>query len=175
MTGPTFEDPTRERVGRRKCDDHQMLIRATKAVLASMLEEAGVGSRAIITANVRATVETFRQFAMLPTEDAAPLEEDGDAVLAEFGTYGFRGGREFSAGLTRQFAEVGDEGAMWQVGCTFYWAPQAATDILASGHLWSFGRALDDFFDELGDLPGWAWALGGGQAPSELVIALDRI
>jgi hypothetical protein len=72
-----------------------MLIRATKAVLASMLDGAGVSPRALTTADVRATVETFRQFAMLPVEDAAPPEEDGDAVLVEFGTYDFRGHREF--------------------------------------------------------------------------------
>jgi hypothetical protein len=88
-----------------------MLIRATKDVLASMLNEAGVSPRAVTTASVLATVGTFRQFAMLPAEDAAPPEEDGDAVLAEFGTYDFRGEREFSVGLTRQFTRVGDEDA----------------------------------------------------------------
>jgi hypothetical protein len=153
-----------------------MLIRTTKAVLASMLDDVGVSVRAITTADMRTTVGTFRQFAMLPAEDAAPPEEDGDAVLAEFGTYDFRGRREFSVGLTRQFAEADDEDApMWQLSCTFYWAASAATDHLASGHMWSFGRTLDEFFDEAIALPGWAWALGGVQAPSDLVIALDRI
>jgi hypothetical protein len=140
-----------------------------------MLDEAGVTSRAMTTASVRATVATFRQFAMLPTEDAAPAEEDGDGILAEFGTYDFRGEREFSASLTRQFVEVGNEGAMWQLGCTFYWTSRAATDVLASGHMWSFGRTLDDFFDDLVQLPAWAWAMSGVQVPRDLVIDLDRV
>jgi hypothetical protein len=41
--------------------------------------------------------------------------------------------------------------------------------------MWSFGRTLDDFFDEVLALPGWAWALGSLQAPSDLLITLDRI
>ena len=28
----------------------------------------------------------------------------------------------------------------------------------------SFGRSLDEFFEEAITLPGWAWALGGAQA-----------
>jgi hypothetical protein len=64
---------------------------------------------------------------------------------------------------------------MWQLGCIFYWAPQAATDVLSSGHMWSFGRTLVDFFDELVDLPGWPGRLGGVQVPRDLVIDLDRI
>ncbi|GGN82153.1 hypothetical protein GCM10010112_59340 [Actinoplanes lobatus] len=139
-----------------------------------MLDEAGVSSRAISTADVRTTASTFRQFAPLPTEDAAPPEEDGDGILAEFGSHDFRGEREFSTSLTRQFTEIGDKDAMWQLGCAFYWAPQAATDVLESGHMWPLGRALDEFFDKLVSLPGWAWALGDVQVPHGLVITLDR-
>ena len=98
------------------------------------------------------------------------------SMLGEFGTYDLRGQREFSVGLTRQLAEADDEDApMWQLSCTFYWAAGAATDLIGSGHMWSFGRTLDEFFDEAIVLPGWAWALGGVQAPGDLVIALDRI
>ena len=75
--------------------------------------------------------------------------EDGDGVLAQFGTYDFRGVREFSADLTRQFQESGDQDApLWQRGCTIYWAPTPENSALASGHLWSFGMDLDDFFAE---------------------------
>ncbi|WP_127502951.1 hypothetical protein [Actinoplanes solisilvae] len=51
----------------------------------------------------------------------------------------------------------------------------APTDGLASGHLWSFGKALDKFFGEAVALPGWAWALSGSQASQDVAIVLDQI
>lgn len=153
-----------------------MLIRETKAILASMLDDAGAGSSAVAPTDVRHAVETFRRFAALPVEDAKPQVEDGDGVLAQFGTYAFRGQREFSVDLTRQLVEVGgDDAPTWQLSYTLYWPLSVATDGLASGHLWSFGKALDKFFDEAVTLPGWAWALGGTRAPQEVVIMLDQI
>lgn len=38
-------------------------------------------------------LNVFTRFARIPTEDAAPAEEDGDGILAQFGTYDFRGPR----------------------------------------------------------------------------------
>lgn len=153
-----------------------MLIRATKGFVASMLNDAGVNPNALTTADVLTAVESFRRFAASPVEDAAPAEDDGDAVLAQFGTYDYRGQREFSAELTRQFTEAdGEDASMWQLSCTLYWARSAATDVLGSGHLWSFGLALDEFFAVALALPGWAWALDGAQAPRDLTITLDEI
>ena len=87
----------------------------------------------------------------MPAEDAAMPEDDGDAILAQFGTHDFRGHREFSADLTRQFAEAdGDPAPMWQLSCTLYWAPSPVTEVLASGHLWSFGQTLDAWLSDLG-------------------------
>jgi hypothetical protein len=154
----------------------KVLIRATKAVLVSMLDDVGANRSAPTATDVRAVVETFRRFAALPAEDAAPPQEDGDGVLAQFGTYDLRGQDEFSVDLTRQFAEGrAEDAATWQLSCTFYWSASAATDVLASGQLWSFGRPLDLFFDEAVALPGWAWALEGVRNPRSLVIVLDEI
>jgi hypothetical protein len=153
-----------------------VLIRTAKELVASMLDDAGVNPYALTTADVRTAVETFRRFAASRVEDAALSAEDGDAFLAQFGTYDLRGRREFSADLTRQLTEVnGEDASMWQLSCTLYWAPCAATDVLGSGHLWSFGKALDEFFAQAVALPGWAWALGGTQTPTDLAITLDEI
>ncbi|SNT29748.1 hypothetical protein SAMN05421812_104328 [Asanoa hainanensis] len=102
-------------------------------------------------------------------------EDDGDGILAQFGTFAFDGLREFSADLTRQFIDAGDEDAVWQLSCTFHWSARAETEALGSGQLWSFGRSLDDFFAEALALPGWAWALAGVRAPRQLTIELERI
>jgi hypothetical protein len=153
-----------------------VLIREARAVLTSMLDDAGVNPTTAVAIDVRHAVEVFRRFAALPVEDAEAPEEDGDGVLAQFGTYGFRGQPEFSTDLTRQLVEVGGEDApTWQLSCTLYWPPSRATDALASGQLWSFGKILDDFFDEAIILPGWAWALSGAQAPRDFVIVLGEV
>ncbi|WP_412747785.1 hypothetical protein [Krasilnikovia sp. M28-CT-15] len=153
-----------------------MLILATRDVLVSMLADAGVNPDAMTSADVRTTVEVFRCFAGLPVDGVAPPEEDGDGVLAQFGTYDFRGRSEFSTDLTRQFVEAGDEDApMWQLSCTLYWPAGAETESLAFGHLWSFGKTLDEFFAKAGALPGWAWALDCLEGPQDLVITLAEL
>jgi len=48
-------------------------------------------------------LDVLAEFARIPAEDTAPAEEDGDGLLAQFGTYDFRGTREFQVDLTRQF------------------------------------------------------------------------
>lgn len=141
-----------------------------------MLHSAGVNPSAVTATDVRRVVEVFRQFVALPVDEMAPPEEDGDGVLAQFGTFDFRGQTEFSADLTRQLIDAGDEDApMWQLSCTLHWAPSADTELLGSGRLWSFGKTLDEFFAEAVALPGWAWALDGSQAPRDLKITLAEV
>jgi hypothetical protein len=153
-----------------------VLNRQTKVLLESMLTDAGVNPSVVTAADVRTVVGVFRRFAAISIDDAAPPEEDGDGVLAQFGTFDFRGQREFWADLTRQFIEAGDEYApMWQLSCTFHWTRSAETEGFASGHLWSFGTPLDEFFAEAAALPGWAWALAGVQAPRDLEITLGEV
>jgi len=153
-----------------------MLIREAEARLVSMLADGGVTPGEVAAADVRTIVEVYRRFAAIPADDAAPAEEDGDGVLAQFGTYDFRGVREFLADLTRQFREAGDEDApMWQLSCTLHWDPRPETEPFGSGNLWSFGMTPDAFFAETVALPGWAWALGSSQAPRDLMIALEQI
>ena len=153
-----------------------MLIHETRMLLASMLADAGVRPAVMSASDVRMTVEVFRRFAVVPVDEAAPPEEDGDGVLAQFGTFDVRGQREFLVDLTRQFTDAGDADApTWQLSCTLYWTPRAETEVLASGHLWSFGTTLDEFFAEAVVLPGWAWALASKQAPRDLAITLEKI
>jgi hypothetical protein len=97
-------------------------------------------------------------------------------MLAQHGTFDFRGTPEFSADLTRQLIEAGDEDApFWQLQCTLYWDRTPATDALAHGNLWSFGMSIDEFFAQAINLPGWAFALRGSQAPRELVVTLEEV
>jgi hypothetical protein len=83
-----------------------VLIRETRAVLETMLRDAGLNSAALATADVAATVEVFQRFASRPVEQTAPSDEDGDGVLAQFGTRDLGGHRQFEAGLTRHTRDV---------------------------------------------------------------------
>ncbi|OJF15430.1 hypothetical protein BG844_04785 [Couchioplanes caeruleus subsp. caeruleus] len=141
-----------------------------------MLESAGVYPSTVTAADVRSIVEVFRRFAALPVDGVGRPEEDGDGVLAQFGTFDFRGRPEFSADLTRQLIDASDEDApMWQLSCTLHWASSTDTELLRSGHLWSFGKTLDEFFTEAVALPGWAWALDRSHTPKDLKIALTEV
>ena len=122
------------------------MISETKPLSTSMLDDAGRRPGKVSAADVRTTVAVFQRFAAVPVEDAPSPEEDGDGVLAQFGTPTFDGVRGFCADLTRRFIEAGagDEDAMWQLHCTLHWTPRAEAEALGSGHLWSFGRPLHE-------------------------------
>ena len=66
-----------------------MLIREAGARVMSMLADGGVTPAAVTAADVFTVVEVYRRFAAIPADDAAPVEEDGDGVLAQFGRYDF--------------------------------------------------------------------------------------
>jgi hypothetical protein len=153
-----------------------MLIRDARARLTWMLADRGLTPGGTVGADPRAMIEVYRRFAAIPANDAAPADQDGDGTLAQFGTYEFRGTLEFSAGFTRQFLGPGDEDPpMWQLSCTLYWDSNPETDVLASGHLWSFGTTLTAFFAQAVTLPGWAWALSGSQRPQDLEVAMEQV
>lgn len=146
-----------------------MLIREAEAGLLTTLAHAGVASGPIRPGDVGIIVEVSRRFAAIPADDAAPADEDGDGVIAHFGTYTFRGSPEFDTGLTRQFVGAGEQDPpLWQLSCTVHWAPTPETAALREGDLWSFGMSLDDFFTQAAALPGWAWPSVGRRRPETM-------
>lgn len=152
-----------------------MRINETTTCLLSMLADAGIAPGTVRAGRIGTVVAIFREFAAISVEDAAPAEDDGDGVLAQFGTTDVHGRREFSTDLTRQFIEIGDDAPMWQLSCAFHWESTPATDSLGSGDVWSFGTPLETFFDEALTLPGWAWALASPPSPRDLTIVLDQV
>ena len=137
-----------------------MLIEDSEGVLLALLADAGVSPGRLATDQVRAVVDVFKGFVLIPVEDAAPVDDDGDGALAQSGTFKFRGPREFEADLTRQFIEIAEQDPeMWQLSCTLRWDPSDETDALPGGNVWSFDKSWDEFFREAMELPGWDWAL----------------
>ncbi|MBT2534163.1 hypothetical protein J7E83_18945 [Arthrobacter sp. ISL-48] len=152
-----------------------MLIRDSRAQLEQMLAITRAGElRSAL--NPGTVMEVFKRFAAIPANDCAPIDEDGDGVLAQFGTCGFRGTQEFNVDLTRQFIEAGEVDApMWHLSCTFYWDPTPDTVALGSGSMWSFDSALEEFFKNAALLPGWEWAMGADEQPKSLEITLGKV
>lgn len=150
----------------RITDAHQHLL--------AMLSREGIEPGVVPTVDIGKIVEVFRRFAAVPVADARPDAEDGDGVLAQFGTYDFRGRREFSVDLTRQFFVAGDEDSPpTQLSCTLHWEPSPETDALGAGSQWSFGSPLGEFFDEAAALPGWAWASSAAPRTAYLTVVQD--
>ena len=67
-----------------------------------------------------------------------PLDENGDMLLYQWGTYDWGDGRFFQCDITRQFILAGTEGddGMSQLSFTFYFHPSAEFDALKAGNRW---------------------------------------
>ena len=98
----------------------------------------------------------YRELAAIPADHTVSADEDGDGILTQFGTYGFRAARGFSAGFTRQFLGPRRRGlANVQLNCTLYRHPSRETNALASGHPRCSGMVPAAYFAEP-VAPGWA-------------------
>jgi len=76
--------------------------------------------------------------------DAHPLDEDGDGLLIEWGTFSFESPPTFQYSVCRQLITDdeadADEQAIWQVRLTVHYAVEAATSDL-NGSTWIFDPA----------------------------------
>ena len=83
-------------------------------------------------------------YARVRAIDAAPIEEDGDMLLFQWGEGEWDGERAFEHDLTRQLIradEQEDEGIV-QVSLTFRYATSEGTADLGSGHRWCGSPAM---------------------------------
>jgi hypothetical protein len=79
--------------------------------------------------------------------EGCPLEEDGDMLLLQWGSYDWGAGLEFTVELVRQFITAsGDDHEMFQLHLSFVYAPAGMEEEFSSGQVWC-GRpdALEDF------------------------------
>jgi hypothetical protein len=71
-----------------------VLIHDSRTHLLSMLAKAGVALGEVTSSDVQVLVDVVRRFATIPVDDGAPVEDDGDGMLAQFGSFNFRGTSE---------------------------------------------------------------------------------
>jgi hypothetical protein len=120
-----------------------------------MLADAGVSRDSPTAEDVVRAWSVMRQFADTPVDTAAPVEEDGDGILAQYGPYT---DGMFDVDMTRQWTfydDDGDYGGMTQLHCTFSFPITDETRSIGSHNLWSFDRDLDGFFAEALATPGF--------------------
>lgn len=140
-----------------------------------MLREAGVTTGQLGPDAPRRVIDAFREFALTPVTGVARVDEDGDGVLAQFGTDTFSGPRLFRVDLTRQFIKPGNDPAIWQLSCSMTWPRSPETDVLGAGNLWSFGIDASAFFRQVESLAGFQWALTSAPPPDAVTVALERV
>jgi hypothetical protein len=118
--------------------------------------------------------EAMRVLAAEPVDDAAPPEEDGDGILAQYGTY-----ERFQLDITRQLTFYDDDGdeyqGMTQLHCTFYYEPSEELTAVGEESLWSFGMKLDEFFAKAAALPGFVTVARLRAHPLQLDIGYGEV
>jgi hypothetical protein len=156
-------------------------VKSTEAEteLIRRLRLAGVGvergahpSASGLTADdVQEAWRVFKDFARVPVEDVAP-EDDG--ILFDFD---FLGGRRYHFSLVRQFSfeEDGEYDHMEQLHCCFMYEPEPELEAIPKVAVWSFDRALDDFFSTVEELPGFAIPLEKRYAPVGTWVAQEVV
>lgn len=109
-------------------------------------------------------------------DDAEPVDEDGDGILVQWGTYAFDAPPTFQFDVTRQFitaaADEPDETEIWQLHLTVHYPASDATES-ASGEVWHFdpdaAASTRNAVAELGVLD-----LLDGIAIRDVIVELDR-
>ena len=146
--------------------------------LRELLTQAGVDLERPSAADVQLTWGVIRAFADEPVEDADPPEQDGDGILAQYGTYDFGDGEHFDLDMTRQFSFSDDEGEydhMSQLTCAFRFEPTPELRAVGEANLWGFSRPRDEFFEQALAMPGFARVRELGVAPYALDLGYSDV
>lgn len=95
------------------------------------------------TLSVRDGIDAMIDFYQTVRADDCAVDNDGDMLLLQWGTYDWGQGPRFELGVTRQFIRDGGEDEdIWQLSLKFLFEPNA----IESGNRWCASPAeLDEF------------------------------
>lgn len=120
------------------------------------LAEAGVNTRHPTAADVQRAWEVMYLFAA-EEPVRGTIDEDGDALLAQYGSYSWNGPETFDIDLTRQviLGEEGDDD-IFQLSCTFTFAMTDRLRGIEIDNAWSMDSpSLAAFYSEAMRMPGF--------------------
>lgn len=119
----------------------------------------------------------MRVFATEPVEGSEPPEQEGDGLLAQYGTYDWGWGEHFELDMTRQlvFCDGDQYRGMVQLNCTFEFIPVDELRATGEESMWSFAMALDIFFEAALAMPGFAAVERMQPAPTRLRIEYGNV
>lgn len=135
----------------------------------ALLADAGINPDRPTTEDVRRTWEVMRRFFAEDVDDAAPRDQNGDGLLAQYGIYAFGGPPLYQLDMSRQFSfddENGEYDHMSQLQCTFEFDPTDELRAVEPATLWSWDSS--DFFAE-------ALAMAGFRIVDELKLIPRRL
>jgi hypothetical protein len=146
--------------------------------LKALIAEAGVNPSNPAAADVERVWDVMRRFAAEPVDDIAPLEEESDGILAQYGTYDWGEGEHFEIEFVRQYAFNDGDGEydhMSQLHCQFQFEPVDELRALGSDDLWSFDLPLAAFFDQALAMRGFSGVRELDVAPQRLVVDYEDV
>lgn len=121
--------------------------------------------------NAAQLLELFAEFCDEPVTDSLPIDEDGDALLLQYGSTTLRAQQVFYIDCVRQLTKAAtdvDEQSIYQLHMTFYWPATPETETLGSHNAWLMGYEPDAeseaYWENLFAQPGWEWFMSSGAA-----------
>jgi len=108
-------------------------------------------------------------------DDAAAIEENGDMLLVQWGTYDWGHGPSFEYSMTRQLILAGedDDDSIYQLALATHFEPSHETDLLTSGDRWCSSPAdVPEFEIFIAGLPATSWT--NGRSPLRVTLAMDN-
>jgi hypothetical protein len=143
-----------------------------KKVLAARIKDSG-GKLAALTPveGIRHMIDFYKE---IRAHDC-PLDEDGDMLLYQWGTYeDLDGGKSFHLDITRQFTLDDDDCSMSQLSLTFFFRPPTRYKKLKDGNRWCSTlkeiKAFKTFVENTS-----AYQMLAGSAADEVKLAFSRI
>jgi hypothetical protein len=120
-----------------------MTPKNSKAELEKRIGQSGIAALTPMQ-SVRLMLDFYKEV----RADGCELDEDGDMLLFQWGTYDWGQGRIFQFDITRQFIvseDEDDDAAISQLSLRFHFMPSAQLDAIKGGNRWCSG--LDELMD----------------------------
>jgi hypothetical protein len=147
--------------------------------LAAFKQRLSLDGRSASALTAAEGVEAMLAFYAADRCDGCVLEEDGDMLLFQWGTYTWGDSTHFELNITRQLMPGGDENedddeGILQLSLTFRFPAAAELQALGSGNEWcDTPSGLPAFRARIDACP--AFERVGGRVPSEVVLHLDSV